>query len=117
MTLIGSSCIKKFERGDMVEETLITEDMFKLLHAVENNRFIELSSELFSRKLLRALYDRGAFLPTKYNGCDGFNDYNFMLDMFNKRRISELQEKKVRAIILNSIRPYLQSELKNRVKR
>lgn len=111
---IGSSCIQKFERDDLQEEVSVSEGMFKLLHAVEQREYIELSSKLFSRKLLKALYDRGAFKPNEYNDYDGRNDYEFMLKMFNKRdkqSITNAQNRKVRAILLNSIKPYLQSEL------
>ena len=94
--------------------------MFKLLHAVEQNAYLELSPDLFSRKLLRALYKRGAFVPSKFNNYDGANDYEFMLKMFNKRdksSITPFQEKKIKAILLNSIKPYLQKELKNKIVR
>lgn len=113
---IGSSCIKKFGRKDLDEITSVYEDMFRLLHAEENGRFISLNSELFSRKLLRYLFEEGAF-DNEYNGYDGENDYYFMLDMFNKRHkesITERQNKKIRAIIVSSIRPYLVEKLQNK---
>lgn len=103
---IGSSCIKKFERADLDEEAAVKEQLFKLLHAIENNRFLTLSSEFFSRKLLRHLYEIGAFKPTQYNNYNPEEDYQFMLDMFNKRSRTMKQEKKATAIILNSIKPF-----------
>lgn len=54
---IGSSCIKKFNRTDLKEEAVLIESQFKLLHAVEEHRYLSLSSELFSRKLLGWLYE------------------------------------------------------------
>ena len=42
---IGSSCINKFNRVDMKEETSLYEGMFKLLHAVESNRYLSLSPD------------------------------------------------------------------------
>lgn len=81
---IGSSCIKKFGRDDLDDEAAVREKMFKLYHAVEDNRFISLSPEFFSRKLLKKLYDEGAF-DCEYNGYDGYDDYEFILKMFNKR--------------------------------
>lgn len=114
---IGSSCIKKFERTDFYELASVKEQLFKLLHAIERNSFITLSSEFFSRKLLRYLYDNDAFNATSYNGFEPYNDYKFLLDMFNKRNRSENQEKKATAIILNSIKPYLQNLLKNKIKK
>ena len=39
---IGSSCIKKFERDDLKYEVGVKEQLFKLLHAVEDNEFLQL---------------------------------------------------------------------------
>lgn len=117
---IGSSCIRKFERADLNNLVIIKESMFKLLRAIQEGRYISLSSDLFSRKLLTALYDEGAFKPNKYNGFDGENDYEFVLEMFNKRNkdsITESQNRKVRAIILNSIKPHLIRKLNDKIKR
>lgn len=114
---IGSSCIKKFGREDLKEKANVQESMFKLLHAVKDNKFISLTPELFSRKLLLALYEEGAFMPNQYNNYDGENDYNFLLKMFNKRNkdnISVHQKKKISAIIMSSIRPFLVKKLKDK---
>lgn len=64
---IGSTCIKKFDRTDLNEQTSVNEKLFQLLHAIQDNEFISLNSKFFSRKLLKYLCDDGAFLPTKYN--------------------------------------------------
>ncbi len=115
---IGSSCINKFGRSDLREVTTLAEQQFKLYHAVENENYISLSSELFSRKLLAWLHDEGAF-DTAYNNYDGESDYRFMLKMFNKRdkdSITTKQDKKVKAIILNSIKPFIQSHLSDRIR-
>lgn len=89
----------------------------KLYHAVEDNHFISLSPEFFSRKLLKKLYDEGAF-DCEYNGYDGYDDYEFILKMFNKRDKSSItlgQQKKIRAIIVASIRPYLRNQLARKI--
>lgn len=115
---IGSSCIKKFGREDLDDEVAVREKMFKLYHAVENNQFISLSPEFFSRKILKKLYEDGAF-DCEYNGYDGYDDYEFILKMFNKRdkfSITINQEKKIRAIIVASIRPYLHDQLAGKIK-
>lgn len=113
---IGSSCIKKFERSDLDEEVAVKEQLFRLLHAIESRNFLVLSSDYFSRKLLRYLYDMGAFKATPYNDFEPYDDYQFMLDMFNKRNRSDKQEKKATAIILNSVKPFLQDMLKDRIR-
>lgn len=115
---IGSSCIKKFNRTDLKEEIALIESQFKLLHAVEEHRYLSLSQELFSRKLLGWLYEQGAF-DTAYNRYDGEEDYEFMLTMFNKRNkdsITPKQHKKIKAILLNSIRPFLERRLSEKVR-
>ncbi|MDR2599613.1 MAG: hypothetical protein LBC73_05000 [Oscillospiraceae bacterium] len=115
---IGSSCIKKFERSDLNEEVAAKEQLFKLLHAIENNEFLSLSSNLFTRKLLLYLYEIGAFTPTTYNRYNPENDYQFMLDMFNKRnRMTERQENKTTAIILSSIKPFLRKILHDKIRK
>lgn len=57
---VGSSCITKFDRKDLREKTSLMESQFKLLHAVEEGKFLSLSVELFSRKLLLWLYEEEA---------------------------------------------------------
>lgn len=41
-------------------DNAVMESQFKLLHAVEEGKFLSLSVELFSRKLLLWLYEEGA---------------------------------------------------------
>ena len=113
---IGSSCIEKFARKDLIAETNLIESQFKLLHAIEDNKYLSLSTDYFSRKLLKWLYDEGAF-DNAYNHNDGRGDYEFMLKMFNKRdkaTISAKQDKKIKAIILNSVKPFMQKTLSDR---
>lgn len=113
---IGSSCIKKFNRVDLNEITSINEMLFKLFHAVKENEFISLNSNYFSRKLLKYLFEQGAFKPNSYNQYNTKNDYTFMLDMFNKRKEpSDKQKSKIRAIIVTSIRPFLEEQLSDKV--
>lgn len=114
---IGSSCIKKFKRDDLKEDVAIQEQLFKLLHAVEENEFLELSSKYFSRKLLKYLFDIGAFKVTEFNDKNPENDYKFMLKMFNKKIKTERQIRKITAIILTSIKPFLQETIARKVKK
>lgn len=109
---IGSSCIKKFKRSDLDTKTTIYEKLFKLYHAIEENEYIELSSELFSRNLLAHLNQEKVF-DSAYNSYNGNKDYEFILKMFNKRNTpTKNQVKKIRAIIINQIKPYLSDQLK-----
>lgn len=111
---IGSSCIQQFGREDLATEAETVEQLFKLFRAVASGAFLTLSRELFSRKLISYLHEAGAFAPNEYNRGDASRDYRFLLDMFNKRKkedISTAQQKKISAIILNSIKPWLKARL------
>ena len=58
-------------------------------------------------------------MPHIYNQYDGEEDYEFMLKMFNKRdksTISVKQDKKIKAILLNSIKPFLQKTLAEKIR-
>ena len=102
----------------MNKKTVLWEGEFKLLHAVEKNEYLSLSPELFSRKLLKQLYEEGAF-NCEYNNFEGRKDYEFMVKMFNKKNkdsISLKQDKKIKAILLNSIKPFLQKKLLEKLK-
>ena len=109
---IGSSCIKKFGVKDLYSEASLWEQEFKLYNAIANDSFISLKNGLFSRKLLHKLYVEGAFKPTSYNNYTPYNDYKFLKEMFNKRELSDKQEKRCTAIILNSIKPFIKEKLK-----
>lgn len=113
---IGSSCIKKFNRDELNEVIKEKEEMYMLYRAIRNNDYIELNSDYFSRRVLKVLLKDGAF-DNEYNGYNGTIDYEFMLDMFNKRNkenITHAQKRKINAIIINAIKPYLRDNLKVR---
>lgn len=115
---IGSSCIHKFGREDLSEQADIEEKMFRLYHAVESGTYLKLDSDFFSRKVLRHLYEEGAF-DNSHNGYNGQCDYEFMLKMFNKRNKQDItlrQQSKIKAIIVSSIRPYLRNKLQDRIR-
>ena len=118
---IGSSCIKKFNNNDLTAETELWKKEFALYHAISNNEFIKFEGEeknrLFSRKLLEKLYDEGAFKANQFNDFNPYNDYEFLLKMFNKRtEMSERQNRRCVAIILNSIKPFVQNKLRSKSK-
>lgn len=114
---IGSTCIKKFNREELNEQIDVNEKLFKLLHKIKEGEFVSLNSEFFSRKLLKYLYDEGVFKDNQYNDFNGENDYNFLLRMFNKRKIiTDNQKRKINAILVTSIKPYLNQKLDNKIK-
>ena len=110
---IGSCCIKKFNRADLNEKITVKEKLFKLYHAVEQKEFLNLDTEIFSRKLIKYLYKEGAFDSDNPNYSSESN-YNFFLDMFNKRNkeeITEPQHSKIRAIMIKNIIPFVRKQL------
>ena len=109
---IGSSCIKKFGRKDLDEYVNVHEQMCKLLEAVRDHKYIEFTSEMFSKKLITYLYEEGAFPPTQYNMNNPERDYNFLMDMFKQRKEpTDLQKKKIKALVVTAIIPYCRSKI------
>lgn len=112
---IGSVCINRFGRPDLNEQVSARVQLFRLLTAIEEHEYIPLDAEHFSRKLLRFLFEDGAFQSTQHNGFDPQRDYEFMLDMFNKHsEPTPAQDRKIRAIIVSAIKPYLLTVLRQR---
>lgn len=73
---IGSSCIKKFQRKDLQEKTATTEAMFKLLHAVGNNQYLQLSSGKIT-KIGRVYITINNGYPNRQFFIKSGNDYEF----------------------------------------
>ena len=102
---IGSECIKKFGRKDLSSEVDVQERMFRLYDAIRKREFIELNSDFFSRKLLLYLFEQEALDE---------GDYQFMLDMFNKRDKDSItcgQQRKINAVVGFTLKSYLQRKL------
>lgn len=69
----------------------------------------------FTYKTKTGTFNNNGKVLHKYNRYDGTNDYQFMLDMFNKRNKSEIteqQHRKIRGLIAYSIKPFLRERLK-----
>lgn len=114
---VGSTCIKKFERADLNELMVIKERLFKLYHAVQNEEFIALDNEIFSRKLIKYLYEQGAF-ETNNLSFPAIKNYQFILNMFNKKNkkdITKGERRRISAIILNAVKPYVIKQINNKI--
>lgn len=113
---IGSTCIKKFDRDELNKITNIHQKLSLLYPATENRQYIKLDSTFFSRNILKYLFDEGAFITTSYNKGKTDKDYEFMLQMFNSRKKpSQGQQSMINGIIIRSIIPFLQKELKSKI--
>lgn len=104
---------------DVSQKKKEVEKLVEIEHpnAKDMHRYISDNSQKFKLEFIKAyaLYEEGAFAPNKYNRYDGTNDYQFMLDMFNKRNKSEIteqQHRKIRGLIAYSIKPFLRERLK-----
>lgn len=109
---IGSECIKKFERDDLYNHATTTIDLFKLLHGIRERKFIQPTSDFFSRKLIQFLYDKDAIKSEK--------EYTFFLKMFNmtnKENITPKQQNWINGIIAYSIKPWLEANYGNKIKK
>ncbi len=107
-----NACINKCNQENLTNESTVKEQMFKLLHAIEDNAFIKLFLDFFSRRLLLYLYEQGVFKEILYNHFDARKDYQLMLDIFNKHSRLEKQDNKATAII-----PILQAQLAEKVRK
>lgn len=103
---IGSSCILQFGRDDLKETVSIYDQLFQIRTKYYKHEKIIIKD--FSRKLLKFFLEEDVFKETRYNNFDPENDYEFMLQMFNRRNEpSEKQQSKINAIIMGSIIPYI----------
>ena len=110
---IGSSCMKKFERKDINDLTSLYEQLYKLKKALNENKYLDFTSEFFTRKILAHFNDKGVY-NSDYNNNNGTADYEFMVKMFNKKNkedITPSQRKKINGIIAYQIKPYLRDKL------
>lgn len=106
---IGNVCVKKFGREDLDSEVDLFSSMHTLRKAIHAGE-AELTSKYFSRALLKHLYSSGVFTPDGWNRYNGEEDYNFLLDMFNKRNkkaISEGQQRKISVLLNKKVYPFV----------
>ena len=107
---IGSSCIKKFERNDLDDDTSCWQQALRLMdEAARLGRrgIVEIDSGFYSRKLIWFMYEEDVFKPSKYNDGQPYADYLFMLDMFNSKGFTEKQRRKCNTLIKLYVYPWL----------
>ncbi|WP_270354433.1 hypothetical protein [Microbacterium testaceum] len=105
---IGSSCVELFEVEELDVSVNVLRRLLELRIAFEAGKQIELTSKHFSRAMLADLYENGAFPPNDYNRSNGYNDYKFLLDMFNQHHdFTSNENKKVWVLINRTIRTFV----------
>lgn len=104
---IGSVCITQFENPEMDLEVGELRDLVDLDAAMRRGELNSIHGGGFSRRRIAALYRYGAFDPGPYNRWDGYNDYEFVLDMFNRRNEPTVPQARKLAAVLKDVRWYL----------
>lgn len=109
---IGSSCIKLFGRKDLDQQVGITKQMYEVLAEYRETGFLRLNGGAITRAVLKQLYEEGCFTPTPFNNGNPEVDYQFLVDMFNKRKEpSEKQQRKIWMLLNKTVGPYLERTL------
>lgn len=96
------------------DEINVRKQLFELLHAVEKGQYLELTPNFFPKTI--EAFICYCCIPGNLVERQHYKDYRFMPDMFNKRTRATGQNKKVTAILLYSIKPFLQQYLENKVR-
>lgn len=109
---IGSKCIEQFGREDLDQQTNIAIKMYAVLAEYRDTGALKLKGGEITRAVLKQLYEEGCFPANRYNGGNPEVDYQFLLDMFNKRKEpSEKQQSKIRVLLNRTVGPYLERTL------
>lgn len=107
---IGSSCISKFGRKDLIKQANNLKTLIDLRHLIEEGTKIELNAKYFTAKFILYLHENKVFNPNKYNNYNADSDCAFALKMFRKRNtLSNKQKYRLDKILQYSIIPYIMS--------
>lgn len=108
---IGSKCVNLFGVAELDLSVNVLHQLLKLRSAYASRERIDLTSEYFSRALLADLWQSEAFPPNDFNRGNGYNDYKFLLDMFNQRHeFTQKEARKVWVLINRTIRNFVMKD-------
>lgn len=109
---IGSSCIELFGRRDLDQQVGIIKQMYEVLAEYRETGSLRLNGGAITRAVLRQLYEEGCFVPNSFNGHNPEADYQFLVDMFNRRNDpSKKQQGKIWVLLNKTVGPYLERTL------
>lgn len=109
---IGSSCIDLFGRQDLDQQVSVARQMYEVLAEYRETESLRLNGGAITRAVLKQLYEEGCFTPTPFNNGNPEVDYQFLVDMFNKRKEpSEKQQRKIWMLLNKTVGPYLERTL------
>ena len=109
---IGKDCIKKLGRQDLTQEAEFFIERKKLENFAKEN-YLTLANCGLSKKMLIQLYKEGVFKPNKHNNYKPDVDCRFLIKMIDKKdksNISENEQKKIKALMLQ-IKEYLKKTM------
>lgn len=109
LSYIGSQCVNHFKREDLDLQVTALSQLLALRKNINAGKPIALTSEHFSRALLGWMYEEGAF-NSERNNFNGAQDYNFLLDMFNKHNKDDItsgQQKKIWVMMKYYVTPFV----------
>lgn len=91
-------------------------DMLRKINLAKKNKAkVELTSEFFTEPFIEWLLDEGAFPENRFNGYDPSSDADFLKEMLpRKGDWAPEQQRKIRAIIRNSIIPFAEKMMCHR---
>lgn len=113
---VGSVCIERFGNASLSAKLREVEAIHDLIEATVEGKFISLKrnslgESLFSRKAINFLQSQGCFREFR-----GRNNGDTLLELFNKRKLTDTQHKQGVAIIMSDVRPFLETLVENHVK-
>ena len=109
---VSAECLGRFGKEGIADDVDCWRRSFALMHLAERREDAPAQSvdlRLLDAKLLRFLYDRGAFRPTGTDGFRSYNDYAFLVEMLGRRYISSADQARVDSIVHDQIRPFLKA--------
>lgn len=91
-------------------------DMLRKINLAKKNKAkVELTSKFFTTPFIEWLLDEGAFPENRFNGYDPSSDADFLKEMLPRNGDwAPEQQRKIRAIIRNSIIPFAEEMMRHR---
>ena len=103
---IGSVCIRRFDRADLVRETAVLRQLMRLAgEAVRlgSGGVVGIKDGLVSRALIDRMHDQGAF----GDDAQGQRDFERLRRLFGARRLDDGARREAASIVSRRVNPYL----------
>ena len=100
---IGKKCIKKLGVEELNREAEMYVQKINLEHKMAKGDYLSIEDKDLSKRVIKHMYNKGVFQGNKYNEYNSKKDYQFVINMKNKKNkfdISNSEEKKLNAMLL-----------------